>query len=463
MASRNLGWTGTAGDGDFNNALNWQDFTNSLNPASSPPTGSDFVSFGNSTGGSVNFDGGSAETLNVFGTATWSFSGALSLSGEPSSPFPPYAFTISAATTFSGVTLAALGFGGITGPSASDVLTVEGGSTVSTLNDGIGTTAGQSGSLALTGTNTTWHVVHNAAYDNPPYVTGYLTVGGGAATSVLAGGVGSLTIESNAAMTVDSGASVGQAAGSQGTVAVSSGGSWTVDGNGLIVGQSGTGSLTVGAATGTSTVSVDGPIYVGQDTDSSGTVTINAGGTLEDTEPSQSANYLVQIGYMGTGAVTVSGTGALLNTNVNPTTIGWAGTGSLTVSDGGTVDVGTPDSSNAGLSLGRGGTGSVTVDGAGSSITVVGNVIDGRAGTGTDNGPERWQACWHHRSIRGRRLQHWLGKYDRCWSRHRRFGLGDGYQRWHAQQFAVYRCRGRRRRWHVKRDRRRSRRCRHGV
>ena len=99
--------------------------------------------------------------------------------------------------------------------------------------------------------------------------------------------------------------------------------------------------LTVGAAT-----NIGGTIYGG-----TGSVNIGAGGTVSVTEAPQTSNYVLTIGNTTTavtgpaaeasGAVTVSGAGALLTTNNNPMAIGREANGVLTVSQGGTVIVGT--------------------------------------------------------------------------------------------------------------------------
>ncbi|HLB96735.1 MAG TPA: Hint domain-containing protein, partial [Acetobacteraceae bacterium] len=85
------------------------------------------------------------------------------------------------------------------------------------------------------------------------------------------------------------------------------------------------------------------------------------------------------------GAVMVTGTGALLTTNGSPLSVGGdgGGAGTLTVSQGGAVVAGTPDSTDIAAVLVAGGTlssGTVTIDGPGSSLTSAGFALIGRGG-----------------------------------------------------------------------------------
>ena len=84
------------------------------------------------------------------------------------------------------------------------------------------------------------------------------------------------------------------------------------------------------------------------------------------------------------GTVTVSGKGALLNTNGDGLAIGLLSTGSMTVSQGGSVVSGSLDDQVlSALSIGRLGHGSLTVTDAGSLFTAKGGSYIGRGGTGT--------------------------------------------------------------------------------
>lgn len=72
-----LVWTGVAGDGNFGNAANWDDITNNLNPAASPP-GASVAAELLSGGGSIT-SGGNVGALTFAGSVPWSVSGGAVL------------------------------------------------------------------------------------------------------------------------------------------------------------------------------------------------------------------------------------------------------------------------------------------------------------------------------------------------------------------------------------------------
>ncbi|MES2028025.1 MAG: autotransporter outer membrane beta-barrel domain-containing protein, partial [Pseudomonadota bacterium] len=207
------------------------------------------------------------------------------------------------------------------------------------------------------------------------------------------GGTGTLTIQNGGKVSNIDGV-LGNNAGKTGSATVDGTGStWTNSGD-LYVGRSGTGTLTIqnggnvsnagigylgftAGSTGTTTVdgagsawTNSGELYVGNF--GTGTLTIQSGGKVSDAD-----------GYVGNnagsiGSATVDGAGSAW-TNSSTLNVGVAGTGTLTIQNGGTV-------SNAGIGLlgvYAGSTGTVTVDGAGSSWTNSGNVYVGILGTGT--------------------------------------------------------------------------------
>jgi fibronectin-binding autotransporter adhesin len=120
-----------------------------------------------------------------------------------------------------------------------------------------------------------------------------------------------------------------------------------------------------------------------------GSLTINAGGTVRSTEAAQTANFALLVGGGSSsaganGTVTVQGAGALLDMGSNPATVGEVGTGTLNVLAGATARFASSNSAViSALSVARSGTGTVTVSGAGSTLTASGFVYVGRAGTGT--------------------------------------------------------------------------------
>jgi T5SS/PEP-CTERM-associated repeat protein len=141
----------------------------------------------------------------------------------------------------------------------------------------------------------------------------------------------------------------------------------------------------------TLTVGTGGTISNGATETGNGILTIGAGGTVELTGTAQTSVYGVYLGNSNIGTAstenavaTVSGTGAVLNTNGNGLAVAQYGTATLTVSQGGSVASGTPDSNLiAALAIGRQGSGTVTVTDINSGITANGNAYVGRAGTGS--------------------------------------------------------------------------------
>ena len=170
------------------------------------------------------------------------------------------------------------------------------------------------------------------------------------------------------------------------------GSSWTSNGI-LYVGNYGTGELII--RNGGMVSSPVGPIYVGINSGSTGTVTVDGtgsnwtsigsitiglagAGTLSISNGGKVSNSNGYIGQNagGTGKVTVDGIGSTW-TNAGNLTVGDFGTGTLIIENGGKV-------SNTDGLIGNnsGSTGKVTVDGAGSSWTYGGSLIVGNSGDG---------------------------------------------------------------------------------
>ncbi|MGY8664065.1 autotransporter domain-containing protein [Bradyrhizobium sp. UFLA05-109] len=189
-----------------------------------------------------------------------------------------------------------------------------------------------------------------------------ITIAGAAVNSVAVGvnGSGMLTISGNGTLVSSSSTAwnfIGYNANSIGTVTVtgSSGAthsSWTIN-NALIVGNSATGTPS----------------------QSGGTLTISNGGTV--------TNVDAAIGYNtgATGTATVDGTGSSWTSSGN-FAVGYSGAGTLRISNGGTVTSATATSTGAYIGYNAGSTGSVTVDGTGSSWTNSGYLFVGVSGTG---------------------------------------------------------------------------------
>jgi T5SS/PEP-CTERM-associated repeat protein len=205
---------------------------------------------------------------------------------------------------------------------------------------------------------------------------------GNIAVATAAGATGLLAIEAGGTVT-----------GNGGLTFADNGGTITVSGLGALL--NGTATFIVGnSATGVATVNNGGivnagSVAVGQLAGSNGSLTIGPGGTVRVTAAPQTATFSVQIGNatgptaLANGEVTVSGIGALLDTNGNPMEIGRSGIGNLTISQGGSVVAGTPNTTlQSAIAVGRLGTGSIVLTDPGSTLTSNGFMFVGRGGTG---------------------------------------------------------------------------------
>ena len=184
--------------------------------------------------------------------------------------------------------------------------------------------------------------------------------------------------------------------GADGTLTVGNGGTILANGTFDAIGNNTGGNGTLIVNSGGTFEAGATNVAVGNFAGSSGDLIVNAGGTFVSTLAPQTNSQVLTIGNGGgtvissqppsAGSVLVTGAGALLNSNGNPITVGGGtGIGDLTVAQGGSVVVGSPNSSvSYGLGIANtGGVGSVTVTGSGSTLTSNGYLLDGRGGTGT--------------------------------------------------------------------------------
>jgi outer membrane autotransporter protein len=248
-------------------------------------------------------------------------------------------------------------------------LSIEGGA-LSNATGVIGDFDGDTGTVSVTGSGSTWAN------------SGSLTVG----------------FEGNGTMTVADGGAVSNAtgfiareAGSTGTVTVTGTGStWTNSGT-LAVGGEGAGALTVAdgglvenatgiigdSTSGAGAVTVTGANSIWTNTaltvgdGGAGTLTIADGGAVSSSS-----------GFLGnesssTGTVMVTGTGSTW-TNTGELRVGNAAAGTFTIADGGAVS-----NNNASIGGGSNSTGTVTVTGAGSTWANSSDLTVGEFGTGT--------------------------------------------------------------------------------
>lgn len=211
-----------------------------------------------------------------------------------------------------------------------------------------------------------------------------------ASINVGGGGNGILNVTNGG--TVSSG-SVIIGAGGTGTVTVDGArSSWTTNLNATYIGYASSGILNLtnggsassGAAfigtgpTASGTVKVDGP---GSSWVNAASMYVGNGGTgiLNITRGGAVSSGAASIGAGGNGTVTIDGAGSSLKTTGGSLVVGDASTGILNITNGGTV-------SGGAASIGVGGNGTVTVDGAGSSLSSAsGNVVVGGGSTGILN------------------------------------------------------------------------------
>jgi T5SS/PEP-CTERM-associated repeat protein len=274
-------------------------------------------------------------------------------------------------------------------------LSISSGGAVTNVNGDVGGLAGSSGSVTVDGTGSTWTNSGNLLLGDAG--TGSLTVSNGGHVSAASNyiglaGTGTLTVSSGGSV-VNGSSTIGSATGATGTVTVGGAGSnWTS--GPLTIGADGTGHLMVsnGGAVhsanaflgyysgGSGTVRVDG---AGAIWDNVGTIDVGSGGTGALTIVNgglAASTGAINIGTSAgaTGTVLVDGAGSGLGLNSNAAlSVGAAGTGTLTITNGATVAVG-----NAYVGQAAGSTGSVLVDGAGSSWITANVMALGYGGTG---------------------------------------------------------------------------------
>ncbi len=122
-------------------------------------------------------------------------------------------------------------------------------------------------------------------------------------------------------------------------------------------------------------------VTVGNAANETGTINVNAGTTLTTGTTGSTGTFLGHVGT-ATGTINVSGAGAAFTDN-GSTYIGELGTGAINVSAGGTMSTGTASTDTTWLGSQAGASGTVTVDGTGSSWTSNASVTLGQPGAGT--------------------------------------------------------------------------------
>ena len=423
-SARVMNWIG--GSADWETLAGWNDSTTPANPATSLPDVADsvFLNGGTYTNSVAAGEVEAIATLQVDGTApTLSVAGSVSLFGGAGSS------DIVVGGTASGSILVA-GSQALLGGGVSGAMFIGSGAT------GVGhVTVGAGGTIQVNGSST------QSALGMGQRGQGSLSVSGAGATMLAVGsanigfaGTATVSIDHGGSMAVTGGLNIGtggtpggsQAEGGLGVVTVGTLGTLSVTGPGVVGGFGSTGSLDIQAGgtagfAGQLTVGSSGTINSGTfsgtgivDVESGATLNIGnsnsnnvlvlggfagatalpgavgtmvVNGVVNLNGATQTANPAVQIGGVGTGALTVSGPGAVLNGGTfEEIGVGVAstGTGTLTVSNGGTVYAGSPNvGAIQALVVGRSGTGTVVIDGANSLLRAAGPVQVGLGGAGT--------------------------------------------------------------------------------
>ncbi len=207
-------------------------------------------------------------------------------------------------------------------------------------------------------------------------------------------GQGTLTVSNGGKVNAGSSIGIGNASTGVGTATVTGAGTVLGANGDVAIGNFGRGDLTVSDG---GSVSAGGNALIGYTAGSAGTVTVsgsgsslavngftqvgNAGnGTLTASNGatlSLAGGFALGLAASGVGTTTVTGAGTTLGTNGNAV-IGSAGRADLTASAGGSVSVG----GRAIIAGGTGSTGTVTVSGSGSSLTVTRDTQVGYSGSG---------------------------------------------------------------------------------
>jgi len=335
-------------------------------------------------GGTVNLDGGTIQTGSFDNSAAGAFSfngGTLTVDGGWFSPGPDMFVldgTGSPTLNLTNGATASLPENLCVGDTNTGILSVSGGSSISNQLAILGRLDGSAGAVMVNGTGSTWT-------NSDTLFVGIR-------------GTSSLTIADGGSVS-SAGALIGAGPGSHGTATLDGAGSTWSSGSLTVGGGTGTGALTVtnGGALSTAEAWVDsGPGYqatvtvTGTDSSWTSTSYLNVGsmgtGTVNILDGGAVSNTLGVIGMSAgsEGTINVDGTGSNWTNTVDGLILGYWGQGSLNITNGGTV-------SNTlaflGSSSGTGyvGTGTATVDGAGSTFTNSGDLYVGELGVGVLN------------------------------------------------------------------------------
>ncbi len=283
---------------------------------------------------------------------------------------------------------------------------------------GISTATSGTGTMVVSGTGSTWNASNvGVRVGFGSGAVGTLSIGTGAGTGGLLNMTGGLltvgstsgtgTLNINGGSVADPTAAIREGFnGGTGTINITNGGTLTTAALNTIGSNSeaagvpagGTGAVTI-AGTGSSwVIGVGGNLAVGSGTGASGSITVSAGGTFSNQGNAFIGYTGGTTGAGGTGSVTVTGAGSVWTVGANNTGAlalgyGTGSSGTVLVSAGGTLNTSTNFTQatligyNDGVTTG--GTGKLTVDGAGSTwnsgsdIVVAGGTAPGTTTVGT--------------------------------------------------------------------------------
>jgi T5SS/PEP-CTERM-associated repeat protein len=256
------------------------------------------------------------------------------------------------------------------GNTSTGSMSVDGGSTISGGTIKLALAAGSQGALTISGVGTS--VATSGGFSvgtgAPPFATNLNTDG---TVNIINGG----KLTTNGSNTT--GSYIGNNLGTTGTVNVTGAGSTYDAIKSLYIGNYGTGTInvTAGARLTYANMGPSAGMHIGSNTGGTGTLLVDGVG-------STFSGMGATVGSSGTGNIIVrNGAGY---SGLGVMSIGSFGTGNITVS-GGASFTQTVTSISSAITLGIQGTGkgTITVDGAGSTMTTRGNLIVGAIGTGS--------------------------------------------------------------------------------
>lgn len=216
-------------------------------------------------------------------------------------------------------------------PASSAILTISGSGSASNSSSHLGTVAGTTGTVAVTGAGSTWTSSNTTEVGVLGSGSLIISSGGAVASSfapiaVGAGSTGSATVTGAGSQWQMGTLFVGDLG--QGTLAISSGGSVITDFANVAFGSGSVGTTAVDGAGSSLVASTE--IDVGYS--GTGMLSITSGATVT------TANAYAGNNPTGAGLITITGTGSSLNL-VNSLVVGFQGAGAVTLQSGGKVSI----------------------------------------------------------------------------------------------------------------------------